>query len=87
LFKRDLLLNIFILLAVFTLTAGQFLPFEFSSPGKAQAYYTAILLFLPIAVCAKILLVAKRRNKDGNLFFQVIGALSVGFICFFVAGF
>lgn len=51
--KQSIALTVFIIFSSFTLTLGQFLPFEFSSQSLRFYYYTTVLFVLPIGISIK----------------------------------
>ena len=55
---------IFILVAVFAMTIGQKLPYEFDSKSLASVFYLLIFFGLPIAILLTLLGSIRRRRKS-----------------------
>lgn len=79
--NQSIALTIFIIFSIFTITFGQFLPFEFSSRSFAFYYYTAVLFVLPIGIGIKVY---EGFSKQESHTARATGSIVLGFVTFFI---
>ena len=79
--KFSTVLLCIILLGIFTITIGQFLPFQFSSPDTASVYYALLAIILPILI--SVLYYRRKRNKSEYAFIKIWGLISIWLVSFF----
>lgn len=77
--KISIALTVFIFFCVFTMTFGQFLPFEFSSLDIRFYYYTTVLFILPIAISIKVY--GGYKEKENHVP-NVLASMFAGFVSF-----
>lgn len=59
---------VFIVLAVFSFTIGQVLPYEFADPNLMHNYYDTLMYMLPIAILFSLFgWIKKKNSKTKNL--------------------
>jgi hypothetical protein len=75
-----------IILCVFILTIGQYLPLQFSNENIAQNFYRLIWLTFPLAVLLTLLRPGRNSKGTGKALTIVIAIVSLVFLTLFVFG-
>ena len=78
-----LLTLIFIAVALFSLTVGQSLNYEFANNNLSSNFYDIIMTGLPVAIMLTLVGTIKMKNKRTNNIAIAVGTISASIISFF----